>query len=332
MTAVFTRRELLGIGSGFAAATAGSVAGVVGLTDDRVIDRSPPNATDRLTAWTPASEAFAGRGVPAPSRITYVDLRRLRRAESTVDGRLRAVPHRWLTRLSRVTDVDVETARTYVRTEGRGIVQVHERDHDRDRLGDTLETLRYEFEGEFGGFDVYAQARGDNSRELRTIPHLDDAIAVDGDRIVTSGHPRIEDPVAPLEATLRARVGGPRLIDRDDAMGRLVSNVDEADLLTVAPAVQGWVQDGPPGTDGLHAYSRAVRFGSDGTQVRTLLLYDPGTAPDSEVVRSLFLNREAGSAVGIGPVERLRVDAGTNRAVVTARTPVAAFTEGTGRL
>ena len=319
------------MGSGFAAATAGSVAGVVGLTGSRVLDGPVPDPADRLAAWTPASDEFPAPNTPAPSRITYADLHRLRRVESAVDGRLRAVPHRWLTRLSRVTGVDVKAAATYIRTVGHGIVQVHRRDHDPERLGETLETIRYEYEGEIGEFDVYAQARVDNSRELRTIPHLDDAIAVDGDRVVTCGKPGLDDPVSPLGAAVRARLGGSRLVERDDAMRRLVSGVDDADLLTVAPVVSEWVEDGPRGLAGLRAFGRAVSFGETGTEVRTVLLYEPGAVPPVSAIRSLFLDHGAGWQVGVGPAERVRVDAGTNRAVVTARAPVTAFTEGSGQ-
>lgn len=330
MTAPFTRRELLGIGGGFAAAATGSVAGIVGLAGDGVLDRPVADGADRLAAWTPASEAFEPDDVAGPYRVTYADLPRLRRTESAVDGRLRAVPHRWLTRLSRVTGVDVGAAERYLQASGRGILQVHERDHDRERLGEALETLRYELAAEVGGFDVYAQSAADNTRELRTIPHLDDAIAVDGDRIVSCGRPGLDDPVPPLVSSIRARLGGPRLVERDDALRRLLSGVDEADLLTVSPVVREWVEDGPPGLDGLRGFSRAVRFEESGATVRSVLLYGAGATPETATIRSLFLDREAGSQVGVAPVDRVRVETRGNVAVVTARTPLAAFTEGAG--
>lgn len=333
MTAVFTRRQLLGVGAGFAAATAGSVAGAVGLGRDGSLRSRARTGAERLEAWTAASAAFSPSDESGPYDLAYADLPTLRRVESTVDGRLRAIPHRWLDRLSSLLEADLTSVGWHVRLSGRGTVQVHEHDHDRERVARRLRAVGYDPVTSVGAFDVYEQPPPENTRELRTVPHLDDAIATDGRYIVTCGRPGLEEPVPPLVATLRARLGARRFVDVDAATAKLLAGVSRADLLTVVPVIRDWVGDGSGPTGSLRAYGRAVRFGASSATVRSVLLYRDDVSPDLrgppsvDALRSQFLSSDRLPGLGVDPVDRLRVDRRSKVAVLTAEAPVDAFTQ-----
>jgi len=321
----FSRRHLLALGVGAAAATAGTA--VVGWELDARPPDGAPSGADRLAAWTPASPAFLPEDRKSPYGLTAADFRALGRVERALDGRVRAIPHRWLDRVADLVGVDRTAVDGYLQLAGRGVVQLLDWDHDPATVARRLADAAYERVGEVGSFAVYRQPTT-NSRELRAVPRLDDAVAVDGSRLLTCGAPRLDDPVAPLSAAIRAREGGPRLVDRDGFETGLLGSAPRADLLRVVPQLRPWVDDDEaeiPGLAGLRGYRRAVTFEDDRALVRSKLLYERGAVPDAAALRALFAGEVPGPDVGVERASNRRVARNVATATVTATAPLSAF-------
>lgn len=326
MSDTFTRRHLLGLGVGATAATA--VSAVLGRVLRATGSDPDPSGADRLAAWTPASPTFLPEGRETPYGIGAADFRALERVERAIDGRLRAIPHRWLDRVERLVGVDRTAVDGHLQLAGRGLVQLLDWRHDQSTVARRLRDAGYERVGERGEFTVYRQPPA-NSRELRTVPRLDDAVAVDGSRLLTCGAPRLDDPVGPLAAAIRAREGGPRLVDRGGVEEELLASAPTADLLTVVPRLRPWIDDEAetPGLVGLRGYRRAVAFEGDRALVRSTLLYERGGVPDAAALRALFTSDTAGTNVGVDPASNLRVARNGAAATITATAPSSAFAQ-----
>lgn len=292
-------------------------------------DRSTrPSGADRLGAWAPAADRFLPSDRSAPYRVGFADLPSLGRAERRVDGRIRAIPHRWLHQIERVAGVDRAAVEGHLVVSGRALVQIVDWDHDRTAVADRLTAAGYDRVERAGGFDVYREQSRSSAGQLRTVPRLDDAVAVDGSRLVTGGNPDLDDPVPPLVAAIEARVGRTsRAGDRSAVVRSLLGDAPAADLLRIVPSAENWAERDEPGLDGLRGYRRAVRFGDEVAHLQTKLLYDPSARPDTAAIRSLFVTDAVGPDVGADAVESLDVTRPGNAAVVTARSPLSSFTE-----
>lgn len=327
MNDTFTRRHLLGLGAGAAAATAG--AAVVGRNHREGSPGGGPDGADRLAAWTPASPAFLPEDREAPYGMVAADFQALERVERAIDGRLRAIPHRWLDRVAALVGLDRTAVDGYLQLAGRGLVQLLDWPHDLATVAGRLTGAGYERVGQRGEFAVYRQPTA-NSRELRAVPRLDDAVAVDGSRLLTCGAPRLDDPVTPLVAAIRAREGGPRLVERGDFETALLRSAPAADLLRVVPQLRPWMDDDEaetPALVGLQGYRRSVTFRDDRALVRSKLRYERGAVPDAAALRALFTGGASGPAVGVEQATSLQVTRNVATATVDAAAPLPAFAQ-----
>lgn len=328
MSNTFTRRDLLGLGAGAAAGAAATA--VVGRDLRGESAETKPTGADRLAAWTPASPAFLPSNREAPYVVQATDLAVLARVERSIDGRVRSIPHRWLDTVEGLVGVDRGALGGHLRLAGRGLVQVLDWPHDRATVERRLEDAGYERVDDRGGFAVYRQPQSRDGRELRTVPHLDDAVATDGSRLLTCGSPQLENPVPTLLAAIEARRGEARLVDRPGFEAGLLESAPRADLLTVVPELRPWIDDDEaedPGLVGLRGYRRAVIFEEDRGLVRSNLLYDRGAVPDAAVLRALFAGWTSGPDVGVTPASDLRVTRHAAGATVLARAPLTAFAQ-----
>lgn len=321
----FTRRHLLGLGAGAAAAAAATA--VVGRDLRGESAETTPTGADRLAAWTPASPAFLPSDREAPYVVRAADLSVLARVERSIDGRVRSIPHRWLDAVEGLVGVDRDALGGHLRLAGRGLVQVLDWQHDLAAVERRLESADYERVDDRSGFAVYRQPRSLDGRELRTVPHLDDAVATDGSRLLTCGSPQLADPVPTLLAAIDARAGEARLVDRPGFEAGLLGSAPSADLLTVVPTLRPWLDESSSELAGLRGYHRAVSFEGDRALVRSALLYERGTVPDAPRLRALFRGNTPGPEVGVSPASDLRVTRHAAGATVWARAPLTAVAQ-----
>lgn len=325
MTRRYTRRRLVRTG-----ALIGSTAvlgGALGLSLGGGRTGGPTGA-ESLGAWAPAADSFLPSDRSAPYQMGFLNLPALGRAEGRVDGRIRAIPHRWLGQIERVAGVEQAAVDDYLLLSGRALVQVVEWDHDPEVVAERLATAGYERVDSLAGFDVYRQPGPPSSQQLRTLPRLDDVVASDGSRLVTGGNPGLDDPVTPTVAAIEAWIGREtRVRDRSAVVGALLADAPVADLVRIVPRLKEWTETDAPGLEGLRGYRRAVRFGDESARMQTKLLYEPSIGHDAAAIRSLFVTGAVGPDIGADAVEDLEVRRPGNAAVVTARAPLSSFTE-----